>query len=182
MNQDIPLKWKELETAVVFKNAFLTLHRDRCLHPSLGEHNFYVFDFRDWVNIVPITTDGQVVLVKQYRRGTDSITLEIPAGSLDPGETDPAAGALRELREETGYVPAEMRLLAKAAVNPAIQNNFCYLYLATGCELRHAISPDATEELVVELVPLAKIREKIYSGAIVHSLGMLGLMLALDNL
>ena len=100
-----PVKWTLSNNEVVFNNSFLRLHRDSCSHPTLGHHDFYVFDMRDWVNITPITPEGDVVLVKQYRRGTDNITLEIPAGSLDPGETDAYQAALRELREETGYVP-----------------------------------------------------------------------------
>lgn len=177
-----PLKWTLSKRETVFHNSFLNLHRDNCSHPTLGDHNFYIFDMRDWVNITPITPEGEVVLVKQYRRGTDSITLEIPAGSLDPGETDAHQAALRELREETGYVPRELQLLGKVAVNPAIMSNHCYLYLATDCVQKLEIAPDPTEEITLELVPLKQIRQMIKSGEIVHSLGLLGLVMALDHL
>lgn len=177
-----PRKWLATHSETIFHNSFLNLHRDHCVHPSLGSHDFYVFDFRDWVNVTPITSAGEVVLVRQYRRGTDSITLEIPAGSLDTGELDPHLAALRELREETGYVPGDMILLSKVAVNPAIQNNFCYMYLATGCERTASIAPDPAEEITLELVPIKEIRRMIKSGEIVHSLGLLGLLMALNEL
>jgi len=136
---------------------------------------------RDWVNITPITPQGEIVLVRQYRRGTDNITLEIPAGSLDPDERDPRSAALRELREETGYVPGEIKLIGKVAVNPAIMSNYCYIYLATNCTLQAELAPDPTEEIAVELVPLKQIRRMIESGEIVHSLGVLGLLWSLDH-
>lgn len=177
-----PRKWQEASTETIFRNGFLHLHCDACTHPTLGKHNFYVFDFRDWVNVVPITKQGEIVLVKQYRRGTDEITIEIPAGSMDKGETDPDKAILRELREETGLVARELELMYKVAVNPAIQNNFCYLYLASGCTFEGPIMPDATEELEVLVLSVDEVKALIEKGEITHSLGLLGLVMALNKL
>jgi 8-oxo-dGTP pyrophosphatase MutT (NUDIX family) len=177
-----PKKWQAKASETIFTNSFLRLHRDKCTHPTLGEHNFYVFDFRDWVNIVPVTEDGKMVLVKQYRRGTDEITLEIPSGSMDQGETDPEKAVLRELREETGLIAGEIELMYKVAVNPAIQNNYCYLYLATGCTFAGPIMPDATEELEVLVLSIPEVEDLIARGEMTHSLGLLGLQLGLQRI
>lgn len=177
-----PRKWFLRQRQTIFRNGFLHLQREECQHPDLGEHSFFVLGFRDWVNITPVTEDGQLVLVRQYRRGTDDITLEIPSGSMDPGETDALSAAIRELREETGYIASEIIPVARVAVNPAIQDNHCHLFLATGCTYDGPPSPDGTEELETVLIPLTEVPELLEKGEIVHSLGMLGMIMSLQRL
>ena len=89
--------------------------------PSRQEGNFVVCESRDWALVIPITLDGQIVLVRQYRHGVRQVVLEVPGGILDPGET-PEASAARELREETGYEAASIRLVGKMMPNPAINS------------------------------------------------------------
>jgi 8-oxo-dGTP pyrophosphatase MutT (NUDIX family) len=175
-----PRKWDLNKSETIFKNSFLRLNRERCSHPELGSHNFYVLGLRDWVNITPITREGKVLLVRQYRRGTDEITVEIPSGSMDEGEQAPLPAACRELREETGYIAGEMIPLCRVAVNPAIQDNYCHMYLATGCTYEGELQPDATEEIEVLQLSLEEVDTMLSSGQITHSLGVLGLTLALQ--
>jgi len=66
------------------------------------KHDFYILESRDWINIIPLTDDHQVVMIRQYRHGSREVTLEIPGGLVDPGDT-PKKAAVRELLEETGY-------------------------------------------------------------------------------
>lgn len=128
-----------------------------------------VLDCPDWVNVVAVTRDEQAVLIRQFRFGTWSTTLEIPGGMVDPGE-DAATAAARELEEETGFRPAKMVKLGATEPNPAIQNNRLHHFLATGCVKVHEGAQEETEDIAVELVPVKELDELVRSGAISHSL------------
>jgi ADP-ribose pyrophosphatase len=89
------------------------------ISPRTGkEHDFYVLDSVNWVNVIAITPDQQLVMVEQYRHGSNTVELEIPGGMMDAGETDPVATAVRELREETGYAGENARAARKNLVKP----------------------------------------------------------------
>jgi ADP-ribose pyrophosphatase len=130
---------------------------------------YYRIEAPDWVNIVPLTDDAQVVLVRQFRFGTESFTLEIPGGMCDDGEAATDA-ARREMREETGYDAPEVVPLGWVHPNPALQGNRCHSFLALGAHRVGAGGGDADEQIEIELVPLAEIPERIREGAITHSL------------
>jgi len=123
----------------------------------------------DWVNVIALTPDQRVVLIRQYRFGSELVTLEIPGGIVDPGE-DPRAAALRELREETGFVAERVVALGSIAPNPAIQRNRLYSFLAEGCVLASEQAQDPGEDIEVELRPLAEVDGLLASGAIDHAL------------
>jgi 8-oxo-dGTP pyrophosphatase MutT (NUDIX family) len=147
----------------------------RCRNSSDAErkYTFYLLQSRDWCNVIPVTEDGKVVLVRQYRAGTDSKTLEIPGGVVDPGDADVAATALRELAEETGYtlVPGgKVTALGAAHPNPAIQNNRVHSFIAGPVRKTLTPAPDPGELLEIIEVPLAEIPALITGGAITHSL------------
>jgi ADP-ribose pyrophosphatase len=133
-------------------------------------HPFYVLDCPDWVNVVALTDRDEVVLVRQFRAGTRSITLEIPGGGVEAHDGSALVAARRELREETGHVARSWRRLGVVQPNPAIQPNRCTTYLARGCRPVGDLIPDAGEDLAVELVPLARIPDLIRRGRITHSL------------
>ncbi|HTS02442.1 MAG TPA: NUDIX hydrolase [Thermoanaerobaculia bacterium] len=132
-------------------------------------HDFFVLECADWANVIALTPDDEVVLVRQFRAGTRSITLEIPGGSVERGETALAA-VRRELREETGHAARSFERLGVVHPNPAIQGNRCTTYLAKGCRRVGDLAPDEGEDLAVEIVPLRRIPGLIRSGRITHSL------------
>lgn len=147
------------------------LRQDDSRSPRTGRlHTFYVLEATDWVNVIPLTAGGHVVMVHQYRHGTEDVTLELPAGMVDPGDNDPAQAAVRELAEETGYSAPAFTLLGSVAPNPAFLDNRCHTYLATPARPTSAPNPQGAEELALEEVPLAAIPDLIRSGRISHSL------------
>ena len=139
-------------------------------------HDFYVIEAPDWINVIPLTAGGEVVLIEQYRHGTQEISLEIPGGMVDEGE-EPSDAAARELLEETGYAASEIIFLGRTRPNPAIQNNWIHTYLARGVEYRCEPACEGTERTVVRLVPLEHIPALIAEGKIDHSLVVVGFQL-----
>jgi ADP-ribose pyrophosphatase len=160
--------WTLLGSRDVSDQKIFRLRHDRYrFEPSGVERDFVVLDTPSWVNVVPVTTDGTVVLIRQYRHGIQDVTLEIPGGMIDDGES-PEAAAARELQEETGYVAEWLRPLARLLPNPAIQNNWCHLFVAEGCRDTGETNLDAFERIDVLERPLADIPGLIQSGEIVH--------------
>jgi 8-oxo-dGTP pyrophosphatase MutT (NUDIX family) len=165
-----PLPWITLFTEVLGTYPIFELSRSRQRSPLTGrEHSFLRLDCPDWVNVIAITEEGAMVLVEQYRHGTDEMTLEIPGGAVDPGE-DPETTAARELEEETGYRPAELIEIGTVEPNPAFLSNRCWTYLALGCRDDGEIRPDPSEEIEVSLAPLPDFGGLIDDGTITHSL------------
>ncbi|HEY9776857.1 MAG TPA: NUDIX hydrolase [Planktothrix sp.] len=132
--------------------------------------DFYVLSPNDWVNIIPITSDGQVVMVEQYRHGVEAVTLEIPGGTVDDTDECPKDAAERELLEETGYTASEVIPLGFNYPNPAIQSNVCHTYLALDAKKIREPQFDSNEETVVRLVPMSEIEQLIIDGKINHAL------------
>lgn len=129
----------------------------------------------DWVNVLALTADNQVVMLRQYRPGIDQVCLEIPGGMIDPGE-DPVAAGLRELAEETGYTGGVASLIGSVAPNPAIQNNWLHTVLVKGVTLTAAPTPDEGEVLAVHTQPLASVYSAIARGEIAHALVVVAFM------
>lgn len=163
-------EWRRIESERVADCRVFQVRRDRSLNPRGGaEHDFYCIEAVDWINIIPLTARDEVVMIEQYRHGTNEVTLEIPGGMIDAGESAERAAA-RELLEETGYRAHEVLLLGRTRPNPAIQNNWLYSFLARDVQFEQKPVFDATEWTVVRLVPLAGIPSLIAQGVITHSL------------
>ncbi len=162
--------WSLLHSAVIFVCRIFTLKRESYRSPRTGKaHEFYVLDSPDWVNVIPLTPANEVILVRQYRLGTNQFSLEIPGGMLDPGES-PAAAATRELLEETGYAGDDAERIGTVHPNPAINTNRCHTYLLRNVRRQGNPRQDSTEDLEVQAVPLAQIPGLIRDGRITHAL------------
>lgn len=145
------------------------------------DHKFYRLACPDWVNVLPITPDGQAVLIRQPRVGSMSSVLETPGGVVDAHEKDPTLTAARELEEETGYRFQRILSLGSVNPNPAIMNNRVHMFLALGCfsagESRR-LFPDELERIQVELTPVNELENLIRHGRIDHALACLTIFYA----
>jgi len=168
--------WKKTGSKPAGDFRIFKIRSDTCVSPRTGkEHDFYVLDSVNWVNVIAVTPDQQLVMVKQYRHGSGTVELEIPGGMMDAGETDPVATAVREFREETGYAGENARLLGKIHSNPAILSNFTYTVLIENCRLQHGVEFDSGEDLITRLVPVAEIPKLVADEKIGHSLVVVAL-------
>jgi ADP-ribose pyrophosphatase len=168
--------WKKTGSKPVGDFRIFKIRSDTSVNPRTGrEHDFYVLDSVHWVNVIALTPDEQLVMVWQYRHGSMTVELEIPGGMMDPGENDPVATAVRELREETGYVGERARLLGRVYSNPAILANTTYTVLVENCRLQHEVEFDHAEDLETLLVPAAEVPELVAAEKIGHSLVVVAL-------
>jgi ADP-ribose pyrophosphatase len=166
----MPQPWKLLFSKILQTCRIFSMREEIYRSPRTGkEHDFYLIAAPDWVNIIALTTDNQVVLVKQYRFGTRDFSLEIPGGMLEE-EDSPEGAARRELLEETGYEGDPPVLLGFVHPNPAIQTNRCFTYLIQNAVQKHLPQPDATEDIEVQRMPLKNIPGLIAEGKITHAL------------
>jgi ADP-ribose pyrophosphatase len=172
-----PARWEKLGQTTSVKTRVLDVLSVRYRHPVREvERDFVVIDAPDWCNILALTPDGRLVLVRQFRYGTNDFSLEIPGGMIDPGEA-PLAAAIRELREETGYVGTNARVIGSVQPNPAIQNNRCHFVYIENAELRAPVGWDHDEEIEVQTAPVDEVLAWARSGRITHSLVVCALML-----
>lgn len=162
--------WFQLSERTLASYSLFELRRVIRRSSATGaEHSFLRLLAPDWVNVIPITADGLLVLVEQFRHGTDRFTLEIPGGVVDEGET-PAGAAARELEEETGFRAGDLHRIGDVRPNPAFLSNTCWTFLALDCRADGVVSLDPSEEIAVHLVELEDFTQLIDDGAIDHSL------------
>lgn len=175
-------KWKVLKSKEIFKSKIFRLRSDECELPD-GRimPKYFVFDFLDWVHVIPITKNGEMVTLEQYRHAAGEMFLEIPGGSLDLGE-DALAGAQRELLEETGYASSEWIELPLHFPNPALQSNRMRTYLALNCTKVAEPDLDPFEDLTVTLRTVKDVYAQMDAGKIQHSLMIASLALSRSRL
>lgn len=164
-----PDTWKRIESEEVANCRIFKVRKDKSRNSNGKEHSFFVLENADWVNVIPLTKNNEVVLIEQYRHGIEAMTLEIPGGMVDADE-NPQFAATRELIEETGYKPQAVVYLGKTYPNPATHDNTVHHYLALNCEKVGEPTFDSTESIATHLVPLNEFSRMIADEEITHSL------------
>ena len=163
-------KWDMVTSEEIESNRVFSVRRDTSVSPITGnEHDFFVIDAPDWINVIALTENDEVVLIEQYRHGNQSVTIEIPGGMIDPGE-EPLETAKRELLEETGYAGENWVEIGEVLPNPAIQSNRCFTFLATNCKKIGQTNFDTTEYIITYTRPYSEIPKLVSQGKITHSL------------
>ncbi len=145
-----------------------------------GERQYIRLAVADWVNVVPVTPDGEVVLVRQFRHGIGASTIEVPGGVVEAGE-EPEVAAIRELEEETGFVASRLESLGWVWPNPAIQDNRVHLFVAWDAREVGPPALDEGEDIAVELVAMDHIPAMLLAGEIRHALVVVSLERALTR-
>ena len=166
----MPREWQYLQSRRERRLSIFALRTDTAVSPRTGEaHDFHILESPPWVNILPLTEEDKVVLVRQQRHGIREATLELPGGLVEAGDT-PREAALREMREESGYEPGTVSHLGSIHPNPAFLDNQCHMYLCRDAVPTGQQNLDEKEDIRVETRPLEEIPGLITDGTITHSL------------
>lgn len=173
--EEVP-SWQILKTEEVQRCRVFWVER-RCMREDgagAREGDFFVIHSTDWVNVVALTEDDQLVLIEQWRHGVQARSLEIPGGMIDPGEA-PLEAAARELREETGFASDRWHHLGTVAPNPAVQSNRLHTFLALDCRQIGPPQLDGMENCRLELLPFDRVPRLLAEGRFTHALVVAGL-------
>lgn len=177
-----PSPWDMQENNLHADCRIFEVRKQRLKRRSDGlEGEFFVLDTNDWVNVLALTPDDKIILVRQFRYGSKQQSLEPPGGVVETGE-DPVFAGLRELQEETGYVGDEPKLLGVVRPNAAILSNRCHVILVRNAQKTAELNFDQHEELVTELYPVKELKEMVRRGEITHSIGLNSIMMLLLEL
>lgn len=178
-----PFDWTVLKSEHVIRDRWLTVRADTCQLPS-GRTiaPYYVLEYPTWVNVVALTKDHDVVLVRQYRHGIRQTVLELPSGTVEPTDLSPRAAAERELLEETGYGSPNVVETGRLSPNSANHRNLTHCFLARDVARIAEPVVDDTERLETVLMPLSDVVGLARSGGLLQALHVGSLFLTLGAL
>ncbi len=170
--------WRLISSTRKFSDRLIAVDHDRYELSGNGKAGqFTIIRTSDWINVIPVTKEGNLVFIRQFRHGIRDVTLEIPGGAIDARDASPRAAAERELREETGYEASRWEYLGFVTPNPALQDNRCHTFLAT--EARRVAEPsfDPYERIEVEILSredaARALRDrKIHHGLVIAAFGL----------
>ncbi len=163
--------WLVTERSVAFSARLWQVERStRGREGQRGGHEFHVIRIPDFVNVIPVTEAGEIVLVRQFRQAIEAPTIELPGGLVDEGERDPAAAGRREMIEETGYDAPRLVSLGTVQPNPALLANVCHVFAAPGARRVSEAHSTDTEEVETIVVPASRVDAMIASGEIANVL------------
>ncbi len=169
-----------LKSEILMKGRAFSIRRDHLKTPDGRETKFEIIEHGGSVVIIPVDSNGNMLLVRQYRHATGQDLLELPAGTLD-GDEDPKVCAAREIREETGMQAGTLTKLGDFYLVPGYSTEFMHVFLATG--LRHnPLDADDDEFLSIESIPVAEVIQMADRGEIPDAKSLAALFLAKSSL
>ena len=168
--------WPTVRKKQLGDYRIFSLRSEEKLSPRTNlTHEFFILDCVNWVNVIAVTPENQLVMVEQFRHGSNTVELEIPGGTMDASDASPVATGVRELQEETGYAGDNPQIIGQVFSNPAILSNTTFTVLVQNCRLQHDVQLDSGEDLVTRLVPIADIPGLVQNAKIRHSLVVVAL-------
>lgn len=178
MNKDLS-GWEIIEDRIYESFPIFTLIRSTRVNPvSRARIDFVRVEGLEWVNVIALTHDQQLVLVRQYRHGLENFTLELPGGCIEKEEPDPQKSGMRELLEETGYTSDRIEYVGALYPNPAMYTMKNFFYLAKDCQLVKKQELDSGEDIEVILKPLDEVYQMLMAGEFNHGMCSAALMMA----
>lgn len=177
------MKWKILSSEYLFKDLWFTVRKDKCETPA-GKiiDPYYVYEFPTWVAAVPVTEDGRIVMVRQYRHALGEVCLEIPGGCVDDTDKDPQEAIARELLEETGCSFSSYDYLGKISANPSSNNNLLHMFLARGGKKVAEQKLDANEEIEVVYLTIEELKQLLKENKIIQAMHVSCILYALEKM
>lgn len=177
------LDWKIISSEYVYDAAWFTARKDTCQKPD-GKivQNYYVLEFPEWVTALPVTEEGKVLMVKQYRHAIGEVCIELPGGCADDKDANFEAAIKREILEETGYVFDEVHSLGSISANPSTNNNLMHMFVATGGKKVQEQNLDENEEIEIIEVSFEELIQFIEEKKILQSMHLSTIFYALRYL
>jgi len=177
------LTWKTLSSEYLFKENWFTVRKDVCEKPDGKIVNpYYVFEFPEWATAFPVTDEGKIILVKQYRHALGEVCIELPGGCVDDTDKDFQQAIARELLEETGYSFTSYDYLGKISANPSTNNNLLHMFLAKGGKKVSEQQLDGNEEIEVDLFTVEQVKQLIKENKIIQSMHVTCIMYAFEKM
>ncbi|MEM9671932.1 MAG: NUDIX hydrolase [Bacteroidota bacterium] len=176
------LNWKTLSQKYLLQDRWIKVRADVCQMPN-GQiiEPYYTLEYPNWANVTAITSEREIVLIRQYRHAYGEAILELPGGAVDPGEPEMEA-VQRELLEETGYIGENWEEIARVSPNPANHNNLSISFLCLNARKTAEQKLDTGEEIEVILMPLEGVKQLLYENKLVQSMQVASLFYAFRRL
>jgi ADP-ribose pyrophosphatase len=177
------MKWEILSSEYLFNDLWFKVRKDRCLTPG-GKivDPYYIYEFPTWVTALPVTEDGKMIMVRQYRHALGETCLEIPGGCVDDTDKTLEEAIARELMEETGYRFTSFDYLGKISANPSTNNNLMHMFLARGGTRVGEQQLDGNEEIDVELYTADEVKAMIRDNKIIQAMHVTCIYYGLEKL
>jgi 8-oxo-dGTP pyrophosphatase MutT (NUDIX family) len=177
------MKWRTLSSEYLFDDRWFKVRKEKCETPE-GKivDPYYVYEFATWVGALPVTEDGKIVMVRQYRHALGETCIELPGGCVDDTDKNADEAIARELLEETGYAFSAYEYLGKISPNPSTNTNLLHMYLASGGKKITAQKLDENEEIEIVLLTLNELKQLLRENKIVQSMHVSCIMYALEKL
>ena len=177
------MKWTILSSEYLFKDLWFKVRKDVCKTPQ-GKivDPYYVYEFPEWVTAVPVTEDGKIIMVRQYRHALGETCIEFPGGCVDDTDASFEAAVKRELLEETGYSFSSFKSLGSISANPSTNSNLMHMFLATGGKKVSEQSLDHNEEIEIELFTVDEVKQLVKDNKILQAMHVTCFLYAMEEM
>ncbi len=177
------MKWKVLSSEYLFNDRWFKVRRERCETPG-GKivDPYYIYDFSTWVGALPVTEEGKIIMIRQYRHALGEECIEIPGGCVDDTDTSLEMAIRRELLEETGYTFSSIEHLGKISPNPSTNSNYLHMFLARGGKKTAEQKLDENEDIEVLELTIGELKHLLRTNQLLQSMHVSCILYALEKM